>query len=87
MEVSWNCEVGAGAGKADMAMCGVSCEGWVVVDVDSRESVGGEFEFYRYSYSEKKVHRFMEKSDCEFIGREEIQSTWYQEMGETLGRT
>ena len=32
--------------KVDMEMCGVICEEWVVMDVESKESVGGAFYVY-----------------------------------------
>ena len=35
-----------------MAMCGASCEIWVGVYMESRESMGGTLEVSRYSYRE-----------------------------------
>ena len=44
MEGYWKCEVGYGCRNSYMEMYGVSCEGWVVVNLESRERVGGDFE-------------------------------------------
>ena len=45
---SWNYEVGSGVRKLDMSVCGVSFEGWMGVDVDYRERLGGALEVSSY---------------------------------------
>ena len=48
MRGSYNCESGCGVGKLYIIMCGFSCEGWVVVDVDCMDIGVGALEVYRY---------------------------------------
>ena len=57
----WHCEVGAGVGKVDMEMCGVSYEEWVGVDVDYMERVDGAFEVSVLSYSKSRVLSVLEE--------------------------
>ena len=63
------------SGKVDMAMCGSNYEGWVILGVEARLRMIRTWRF-PFIHTRKQVIRLcMEKSNHEFVKREEIHST------------